>query len=43
MTDKDQIQHFLTAVPESVLIPRIVGKDVGSVRNDGPQLIQPVG
>ncbi|WP_334683980.1 SOS response-associated peptidase [Arthrobacter sp. CAN_A214] len=43
MTDKDQIQHFLTAVPEPVLIPRVVGKDVGSVRNDGPQLIQPVG
>ncbi|MBG6185461.1 hypothetical protein IWX65_003440 [Arthrobacter sp. CAN_A214] len=33
----------LGAIPEIVLVPRVVDSDVGSVRNDGPQLIQPVG
>jgi len=29
-------------MPEPHLIPRPVGKAVGSVRNNGPQLIEPV-
>lgn len=42
MTDKADVQHFINSIPEPVLIPRVVGKDVGSVRNDGPHLITPV-
>lgn len=42
MNDRDQVQHFIDTVPESNLVPRIVGKDVGSVRNNGPELIAPV-
>jgi hypothetical protein len=41
MTDRNQVQHFIDTVLEPNLIPRIVGKEVGSVRNDGPQLITP--
>jgi putative SOS response-associated peptidase YedK len=41
MTERDQVQHFLDTIPEPNLVPRIVGKEVGSVRNNGPQLIQP--
>ena len=41
MTERDQVQHFIDTIPEPNLVPRIVGKDVGSVRNNGPQLIQP--
>jgi putative SOS response-associated peptidase YedK len=42
MTDRDQVQHFIDTIPEPTLVPRIVGKEVGSVRNNGPQLIRPV-
>jgi putative SOS response-associated peptidase YedK len=42
MTERGQVQHFLDTIPEPNLIPRIVGKDVGSVRNNGPELIAPV-
>lgn len=41
MLELDQVQHFIDTVPEPDLVPRIVGKEVGSVRNDGPQLISP--
>ena len=42
MTERDQVQHFIDTIPEPNLVPRIVGKEVGSVRNNGPQLIRPV-
>ncbi|MHA7284617.1 SOS response-associated peptidase family protein [Arthrobacter sp. TMS2-4] len=42
MTERDQVQHFIDTIPQPTLVPRIVGKEVGSVRNDGPELIAPV-
>lgn len=42
MTERDQVQHFIGTIPEPHLVPRIVAKEVGSVRNDGPQLIKAV-
>ncbi|WP_434995442.1 SOS response-associated peptidase [Arthrobacter sp. Ld5] len=40
MTERNQVQHFIDTIPEPNLIPRIVGKQVGSVRNNGPHLIE---
>jgi putative SOS response-associated peptidase YedK len=42
MTERDQVQHFIDTIPEPTLVPRIVGKEVGSVRNNGPQLVAAV-
>lgn len=42
MTKRDQVQHFIDTIPEPNLVPRIVGKEVGSVRNNGPDLVAPV-
>ncbi len=33
---------MLVSVPEPHLIPREVGHTVGNVRNDGPELTEPV-
>jgi putative SOS response-associated peptidase YedK len=41
MTERDEVQHFIDTLPEPSLVPRVVGKEVGSVRNNGPQLIKP--
>ncbi|MFJ6003394.1 SOS response-associated peptidase [Arthrobacter sp. NPDC092385] len=41
MTERDQVQRCIDTIAEPNLVPRIVGKDVGSIRNDGPQLITP--
>ena len=38
MTERDQVQHFIDTIPEPNLVPRIVGKEVGPVRNNGPHL-----
>ncbi|MBG6181826.1 SOS response-associated peptidase [Arthrobacter sp. CAN_A1] len=38
-TDKNQVRELVNAMPEPHLVPRVVGKEVGSVRNNGPQLI----
>ncbi|WP_375476695.1 SOS response-associated peptidase [uncultured Jatrophihabitans sp.] len=35
-------QRLLAELPEPILEPRLVSKAVGSVRNNGPQLIEPV-
>jgi putative SOS response-associated peptidase YedK len=43
MTERDQVQHFIDTIPEPNLVPRIVGKEVGSVCNNGPNLIAPLG
>ncbi|MGV0108991.1 SOS response-associated peptidase family protein [Arthrobacter sp. CP30] len=41
MTERNQVQHFIDTIPEPNLVPRIVSKEVGSVRNNGPQLVLP--
>ena len=40
-TDKDAIEQLLNSIPEPVLTPRIVSDRVNSVRNNGPELIEP--
>ncbi len=40
-TGKTDVQRLIDAIPKPHLVPRIVGKEVGSVRNNGPQLIKP--
>ncbi|BBE24525.1 hypothetical protein MN0502_34080 (plasmid) [Arthrobacter sp. MN05-02] len=42
MTERDQVQHFIDTILEPNLVPRIVGKEVGSVSNNGPQLVTAV-
>ncbi|RJT75984.1 hypothetical protein D6T63_17130 [Arthrobacter cheniae] len=42
MMKRDQVQHFIDTIPKPNLIPWIVGKEVGSVRNNGPQLVREV-
>lgn len=42
ITDPDAIRAMIASMPEPRLLPRPVGREVGSVRNDGPQLIKPV-
>lgn len=39
--DKADVQQLLDAIPEPVLTPRIVSSRVNSVRNDGPELLEP--
>ncbi|MGX1163501.1 putative SOS response-associated peptidase YedK [Pseudarthrobacter sp. SLBN-100] len=41
LTDKNDIQHLLDSLPEPTLTPRIVSPRVNSVRNNGPELIEP--
>ncbi|WP_434991976.1 SOS response-associated peptidase [Arthrobacter sp. Ld5] len=36
------VQGLLDAIPDPELVPRIVGTRVGSVRNNGPDLIEPL-
>ena len=40
-TDKSEVQKILDAMPEPVLPPRVVTDRVNSVRNNGPELIDP--
>ncbi|MEE2529987.1 SOS response-associated peptidase family protein [Pseudarthrobacter sp. J75] len=41
LTDKNDVQQLLDSLPEPALTPRIVSERVNSVRNNGPELIQP--
>lgn len=41
LTDKADVQHLLNSLPEPTLTPRIVSLRVNSVRNNGPELIEP--
>ncbi|KAD3720563.1 SOS response-associated peptidase [Arthrobacter yangruifuii] len=41
LTDGSDVAQLLDAVPEPTLTPRVVSPEVNSVRNDGPQLIEP--
>lgn len=36
------VQELLDAIPDPHLVPRVVGSRVGSVRNNGPDLIEPL-
>jgi putative SOS response-associated peptidase YedK len=40
--EKAQVQELLDSVPEPILTPRVVSDRVNSVRNNGPELLQPV-
>jgi putative SOS response-associated peptidase YedK len=40
-TDKTAVQEILDAIPEPVLMPRVFTNRVNSVRNSGPELLQP--
>jgi len=42
-TDKHEVRQLLDAMPEPRLVPRVVSDAVGSVRNNGPELIEPAG
>lgn len=41
LTDKNDIQRLLDSLPEPTLTPRVVSPRVNSVRNNGPELIEP--
>ena len=43
LTAGAEVKQLLDEIPEPHLLPRVVDKAVGNVRNDGPQLIEPVG
>ncbi len=43
MTGKAEVQILLDSLPEQILTPRIVSTRVNSVRNNGPELIEPAG
>lgn len=40
-SDKADVQQLLDAIPEPVLTPRIVSSRVNSLRNNGPELLEP--
>jgi len=40
-TGKNDVQELLDAMPEPVLTPRVVTDRVNSVRNNGPELLDP--
>ncbi|GAA1646793.1 SOS response-associated peptidase [Georgenia ruanii] len=42
ITDPKDVRGMVAAMPEPHLVPRPVGKTVGNVRNNGPQLVEPV-
>lgn len=42
-TERDRVDDLLASIPAPALVPRRVGRAVGNVRNDGPDLIAPVG
>ena len=41
LTETSGVQQLLDAIPEPVLTPRVVSREVNSVRNNGPELILP--
>lgn len=43
ITERDTIARILEAIPDPELVPREVSSAVGSVRNNGPELVKPVG
>ncbi|MFD1211639.1 SOS response-associated peptidase [Arthrobacter sp. GCM10027362] len=43
LTGKADVRSLLDEIPEPHLVPRVVSDRVNSVRNNGPELIEPVG
>ncbi|KIA73434.1 hypothetical protein ANMWB30_23610 [Arthrobacter sp. MWB30] len=41
LTDKADVQTLLDSLPEPTLVPRVVSTRVNSVRNNGPELVEP--
>jgi putative SOS response-associated peptidase YedK len=41
-TAVDDVRHLLGSLPEPRLVPRLVSTRVNSVRNDGPDLVEPL-
>ena len=42
LTDTGKVRDLLAAVPNTTLQPDPVSRKVNSVRNNGPQLLEPV-
>lgn len=42
LTDPAEVRELVAAIPEPHLVPRAVGRAVGNVANNGPELIAPV-
>ena len=42
ITDLADVRELVAAIPEPHLVPRPVDRAVGNVRNNGPQLIEPI-
>lgn len=38
--DKNQVRELVSSVPEPHLAPRLIDKEVGSLGDNGPQLIE---
>lgn len=43
LSDKAEIRSLLDAIPDPELVPREVGKPMGTARNNGPELVEPMG
>lgn len=41
LTDKAEVHQLIDALPDPVLVPRVVSDRVNNVRNNGPELIEP--
>lgn len=41
LTDKSDVRSLIDAIPDPELVPTGVGPEVGSVKNNGPELIEP--
>lgn len=42
LTEKGDVRSLLDSIPDPELVPTVVGSEVGNVRNNGPELIEPV-
>jgi aryl-alcohol dehydrogenase-like predicted oxidoreductase len=42
LVEPEQVKELLAAIPEPLLTPREVSRAVNSVRNNGPELVEPV-
>ena len=42
VTAAADVRDLLAGIPDPTLVPRLVGPEVGNVRNDGPGLIRPI-
>ncbi|MGO4383859.1 SOS response-associated peptidase [Specibacter sp. RAF43] len=42
LTDKSDLRTLIDSIPDPHLVPTVVGTAVGNIRNNGPELIEPV-